>query len=410
MNGEDMLRTMSYVDQELIVKAEKRPRKKAVIFGIGSAAAAAAVALAVGVNVLRSGTDIPFEYPDLPVLSYGDNFNGEGQGLGREAYEAKDISEIKPDIPWREDMNIKSLPVFRSCSKAADGEDMRAHLTLVAEMFGIDISDFELHEEVFDPESWKLTEESFRKLGAPDEELERMKSTIYSMSSIDASSEGTSIGINSIFDVNIRFEFKDGLPESLRTENKTEGETAGAGEYFAEEYKDALEKLGITDPVIAIEGTERDKVKIYNRGSSDEETLINYYFNYASFRVSEITDDAPNNAGILYISVRTLTGAERLDSYPIITAEQAEELLFKGQCLPKGTFENGETAARVELCYRVQIGTSYHMPFYRFLVETPEGSPNFNVFEEGNKCFIAYYVPAVDGRYLEDMPAEYIFN
>jgi len=57
--------------------------------------------------------------------------------------------------------------------------------------------------------------------------------------------------------------------------------------------------------------------------------------------------------------------------------------------------------ASVELVYRTDCTNAVFMPYYRFLVEAP---PTQREKDTGLKDFGAYYVPAVDERYLTNMP------
>ena len=54
---------------------------------------------------------------------------------------------------------------------------------------------------------------------------------------------------------------------------------------------------------------------------------------------------------------------------------------------------------KVELVYRTSEMEEIYMPYYRFYVELPEEN-----LEHGLKTYGAYYVPAVEGSYLTNMP------
>lgn len=60
-----------------------------------------------------------------------------------------------------------------------------------------------------------------------------------------------------------------------------------------------------------------------------------------------------------------------------------------------------EYVKKVELMYKVSYHTKVYMPYYEFYVELPQeelGTPN-NINHYG-----LYYVPAVEGKYIENMP------
>lgn len=97
----------------------------------------------------------------------------------------------------------------------------------------------------------------------------------------------------------------------------------------------------------------------------------------------------------------------KMGDYPVITAKEAEKLLEKGHYASSAPYEfPGEKyVEKVELVYRSGEYDKYIMPYYKFYVELPEESKNCATeVKEGMKCFGAYYVPAVDGRYITDMP------
>ena len=56
---------------------------------------------------------------------------------------------------------------------------------------------------------------------------------------------------------------------------------------------------------------------------------------------------------------------------------------------------------KVELVYKTGDYETYYMPYYRFYVELSEEEQ-----ENGLKTYGCYYVPAVNGRYLEVVPSE----
>ena len=62
-------------------------------------------------------------------------------------------------------------------------------------------------------------------------------------------------------------------------------------------------------------------------------------------------------------------------------------------------FPGGEYVKKVELLYRVDSRYEYYIPYYRFFVELPEAER-----EGGMKTYGAYYVPAVEEKYISNMP------
>lgn len=91
----------------------------------------------------------------------------------------------------------------------------------------------------------------------------------------------------------------------------------------------------------------------------------------------------------------------KVGDYPIIDSQQAKELLSKGNYITTAPYEMPglEYVEKVELGYRAGEREAYFMPYYRFYVELPEDER-----ENGLKTYGAYYVPAVDGAYISNMP------
>ena len=91
----------------------------------------------------------------------------------------------------------------------------------------------------------------------------------------------------------------------------------------------------------------------------------------------------------------------KVGDYPIISREQARELLVNGSYLTSVPYEipGSEYVKKVELIYRTGTHEQYFMPYYRFYVELPEEEQ-----ENGRKTYGAYYVPAVDRSYISNMP------
>lgn len=58
-----------------------------------------------------------------------------------------------------------------------------------------------------------------------------------------------------------------------------------------------------------------------------------------------------------------------------------------------------EYIKKAELIYRVDVRSEYYIPYYRFYIELPEAER-----DGGMKTYGAYYVPAVEGKYIENMP------
>ena len=187
-------------------------------------------------------------------------------------------------------------------------------------------------------------------------------------------------------------------------------------EYLGEKYK---ELVGMDNPQlnihggdysifsgedVAIYGTEQAQsysVEFYNGSGDITGQILNYNFNRVAFY-----GDDEGKLFLARVFQPDLSGV--VGDYPIITAGEAKELLKKGnyittvpEALPGLAY-----AAKVELIYRAGGTEQYFMPYYRFYAELPDMER-----ENGLKTYGAYYVPAVKGEYISNMPVwEGTFN
>jgi len=144
-----------------------------------------------------------------------------------------------------------------------------------------------------------------------------------------------------------------------------------------------------------IYGEQNQDCKIYDAQGDEIEEILNYNFNYAQF--------APTQDGKLFLirkqDKRSL--ADKLGDYPIISVKEATKLLVneKYQTSVPYEFPGKKYIGKVELIYRTGRSEEYLLPYYRFYVElTNEALSN------GLKTYGAYYVPAIKGSYIKNMP------
>ncbi|MEG0835053.1 MAG: hypothetical protein RR413_06375, partial [Christensenellaceae bacterium] len=126
----------------------------------------------------------------------------------------------------------------------------------------------------------------------------------------------------------------------------------------------------------------------------ETQKILNFNFNYVTF--------ACDDEGKLFIS-RTfqpdLTNV--VGNYPIISTEQALELLENKNYITSvpEEFPGIAYVRKVELVYRNGNREKTYMPYYRIYVEMPSMK-----LDNGLNTYGAYYVPAVEGKYIENMP------
>ena len=145
-----------------------------------------------------------------------------------------------------------------------------------------------------------------------------------------------------------------------------------------------------------IYGERSFDVEYFDGGGSLKQQIINYNFN----RVAFYNDDD----GKLFLArVYAPDLSQVMGNYPIITVEEAKELLLAGNYASSVPYDlpKAEEIAGVELVYRTGSHEAVWLPYYRFLVDLPE---EYRPADKTLRDYGAYYVPAVDGRYITNMP------
>ena len=137
----------------------------------------------------------------------------------------------------------------------------------------------------------------------------------------------------------------------------------------------------------------------YDAGGTYSDALTSHNLNYATFHTN-----TNGELDLIWLQMTPLTPDTYVGDYPIITADEAEALLKEGHFATSCTNVTPDFSkiAYVELVYRGG-SDAYFMPYYRFLVDIT----GWSEYEEqlpGMHTYGAYYVPAINGEYITDMP------
>ena len=135
----------------------------------------------------------------------------------------------------------------------------------------------------------------------------------------------------------------------------------------------------------------------YDGAGTLTEQLLRFNFERVRF-----SPDADGGLWIIRIP-GGLSNAEKLGDYPVIAPEEALRLLIAGNYFTSVPEEmpGAGYVAKTELVYRAE-GTI--VPYYRFWVELPGQRQISDQMPENLKTYGAYYVPAVEGQYIANMP------
>jgi hypothetical protein len=335
----------------------------------------------------------------LPMLSMAEI--GEEEAAGYEGIRVHDISELVNTNPWDEALGISSLPVYENVLsydenyivQGGDFHKMREFLLEIAGSLGLEEESLTITDDVPDEETKQIITEKLEMGG------DTVPEGYFNPTKLTGEAEGLKIEVNQAMTATVSFEPAVSLPEEYRfTHYAAYGELAETAEYLEKEYADFI---GMEHPAANIYGGSYNIylqqsywIEFYDRAEDMVQRIINYNFNRTAF----YCDDQ----GRLYLARSFRPDLSRMvGEYPIITAEEAKELLRKGNYITTAPYEmpGEEFIGKVELVYRAGEREKYYMPYYRFYVELPEAA-----MDDGLKAYGAYYVPAVESAYLSDMP------
>lgn len=359
MKAEQISDALNWLDDSIIdetnrVRRKRRLSDKQAKWKIIAAACACIGIMCILYTVKLDGVTRQ-ELPMLQLYTSSD-------AMGFEAW--RDLSEMDNGNPWNEDMELEKLPVYHnnayhpagvplglseaSLREIAETTAKALHMTIIA------ISDTVSQEWMTDVEP----------------------GIILSITATAVNKENTlEAEILAEADGHVRIEFTG---EMLLTQA------------YLQDEKKLTEILGYMKP----EKMERQNELIFYDSSGDEiSDILNYNFNHTTF----IMNDEGDSIKMIH-KCEELSCAEKIGDYPIITAEKAKKLLLKGKYLEFPYELPGEKyIAGVELVYRTGRLEKTFMPYYRFWVELPELQE-----DNGLKCYGAYYVPAVEERYISN--------
>ena len=396
MKPEKLLDEIGRVDDGLISEAETEqvklrsikhtwPRWVSVV-----AACVAIVLLAVLVPRSIGNT------PELPMLTIGE----ETGAFGFEGLLAYDISELQNGNPWTENDSITSLPVFQNPTTydttgypvhGLSTDEMIQKAKDVATVMGLTIDSIYTN-----PTQEDLQKQAEKEQSVPGNEEYEPNSTPFEVVAICGD---ITIKVEANGAIRIFFELGVQLPSeySFTYHDTSEQQAVEVIRYLLKQYSPIVD---MQSPALALfgdytfHGLRNFSYEAYENSGSLTDRILGFNFNRVRF--------SPNDDGVLWIIDRhTEDLSQKIGDYPIISAQEAQELLLQNHFITTvpESFPGAEYIASVELMYRTGRGNEVFMPYYRFLVELPSMQQ-----DNGLKTFGAYYVPAVEGRYISNMP------
>lgn len=375
-------------------------------------------------NTLPQNTSVPDNNPSQPeqsqqgTLTADDNLPKITAGLnygamGFEGIMVPDISDYASGNPWLAEQNITVMPVYKnrvvkdqglSVLTDIDSEELVAEMKAVlvenAALLGIELTEADIADDLPTPEQQEKMAEGY--YAAWHKEPPKGYFTPYN---VKYETEKYKISTDNSFCTTI--EFKEPVSLPVNPSATDIDEAWEAAEYLTTEYS-AL--LNMENPTIAIDGGDysysgersRYDILVYDAVGNIEQHIENYFMNYVRF----YGDD---NGDLWMIRIyRTDLAGELVGNYPLLTTEEAAEMLKNGEYATSVPVSEGykpESCDRVELVYRTGYSDEYFIPYYKFWIDvTDEIAAQGWSSGEVEKTYGAFYIPAVRPEYLEDTP------
>lgn len=331
---------------------------------------------------------------DLPLLQ----LEFETGGMGFEGYMAYSIDDLVNKNPWREDMALNTLPVYKGpghwvasgWQTKIDLEAMRSWALELAGRLGLSEKELTVGDNRPTAEEIEAFREKYAALGE-EPPLGRGPTEVV------VAGKGIEITVDARFEAAIFFDPAIPLPAAYNfTHYAGYADTEATAEYLLERY---CNLLGMKEPVINICGGDYNiydqqmyRIEFFEGAGDAAEQIVAYNLGAANFFCED--------SGMLF-GARIKKGApgDKLGDYPLITAGAAKVLLKGGHFLTTvpADFPGLEYVRRLELIYRTGWESTL-IPYYRFYVEIPE------MAEGERRTYGAYYVPAVESRYIQNIP------
>lgn len=395
MKSQRLLDAMELIDDKYILtsKTKKFPFKWL------TAAACLLTVCAMGAAwILKAQPEAFVRSENLPEINL--NFDGLiNGGMGFEGYMAKDIGELVNDNPWNKNTQLQYLPIFNNvlANKNIDNkylDKLTDELISVAKRLGFNSENFVVQSDYPNEETIKAVEAKYAATG------EKPPLEFYGASSVTLKTD-TMLLTNDGEYIQIDFTPPIALPSKYNWGHFAPyNNVKSIAEYFKTQYKALINmpsaKANIYGGDRNIYSQQMYGLEFFNNAGSTVDKIINYNFNRTAF----YCDD---NSELFIARIFSPDLSDKLGDYPVITPQQAEELLCNGNYITTvpQQFSSKKQIKKVELIYKNNSNDKIFVPFYRFYVELD----NTTITEDVNlKSYGAYYVPAIEGKYIKNMP------
>ena len=320
---------------------------------------------------------------ELPMITLSGAFGNLGSGF--DEIVSDDIIKLTEKSPWRENLMPERMPIFDNKYYTEDyvpygytKEEMEAKLKQI--VFG---------------------------LGAELIISEYIEATQYASAYLTANTTMAKIKLEGNGAIEICFEPQEALEGYCVKSDMAVTDIICSIYNLIEHFEDVF---GYIEPAVEIIteynylGNCKKRYISYEDAGDLTEKLIHRQYDISEFIFNEF-----GNLEMIRIK-NGLSCAEQLEEYPIISAEDARQLLLNGHYFSQGsknfTFSE-EHIDSVELMYPSSQHPETIIPYYCFYVEDTNTTFNTSADPELIKNLTIYrkcYVPAVDEEYIENMP------
>ena len=355
MKSEDLFNALGKIDDRLIEEAmsDKINRRQKKIIRWTVSIAACICLIMIGTYVMDAYKE---NHPELSMLDVS-AIVFEPMGMGYEGTDDLSLKNSDNINPWTKDANLEALPVYKNL-RYNDGklsqsyysaDDLKKHTEAFAELRGLDIIGGEV---------------------VSGEETDEIYSYILQTEQGQISTNGASISFN------IKKGYENPLSEDTSFCYASETERISGvyreysvdGELLSEETRYYYKYGTIADNIIAFNLQSRYETK-------DD--------NYVNGRNTDF-----------------ITSSLKLGDYPIITWQEAQKKLLKGEYVSSaaesmvtGGKLSEDAIADVDLIYYTNGNPELYLPYYRFFVK-------YDSADSPNKSYAYFYVCAVSDKYL----------
>ena len=359
MKNKMVMFALEDIKDEFIEAAAPKEKKKISKLFAKIGAIAACLAIIVTVFAVYN------QRAELPSVSLSDIFDG---GMSKEAYFAYSADELINSNPWSEENSPKKLPVYKNTAYVSSGDDIPQN----------DLSRFE-----------DVLLDCAERLGIKSDksQIKKEETQIY------IETDKVKVSLNSWLRLNVYISDENILPYTYSSYD----EISKTADYLKEKYSAYLNMKNPTADISMgdydVYGKRKFSLAFYDADPDINKNIENYNLNKVLFYMSE--------DGMLNIS-RSVAGKDLLGNYPIVSPDEAKDLLVQGEYVTSVgvDFPGVQAVKKTELVYFVSASAECFVPYYKFYIEfEPEGS--ITEYLPGIKSYGTYYVPAIESKYTE---------